>query len=120
MLLRPLLVLIVVFAATPPEVLAARSVATCPQFAGKWSTDYGTLILHRSGAQVSGTQEWGGKLNKIAGTLSGNVLVGKWVQTNGSRWFRITESPDSRTFAGSRGFGPAVTNGGSSWLGTCI
>jgi hypothetical protein len=90
-------------------------------WAGTWSTTYGTMVLTQTGAAVTGTYEY--RDGRIAGTVSGNVLSGRWTEAptrtgsdagditftmsadrlsfNGV-WTRDTETTLGRTWTGTR------------------
>ena len=56
------------------------------------------------------------KNGRIEGTVQGDVLRGKWYQSNGSGSFEFRLSADGRSFLGRWGTGQTLTGG--SWNGT--
>jgi hypothetical protein len=93
-----------------------------PNWAGKWATSYGIVILEVSGSDVTGTFDW--KEGKIEGTISddGRTLTGTWSQAptyegpkdKGGLIWKLDE--DGLRFKGAWGYGDDSTAGGE-WNG---
>jgi len=83
-------------------------------FAGEWETGYGTVVLLVSGSQVTGS--YTRPPGRIEGTLSGNVLEGRWIQAD--RWgrMRLQLAADGRSFNGT--WTESSGRGGGVWNGT--
>lgn len=90
--------------------------AFCSGFSGRWNTNYGEVILQQSGSSVSGSYYNGSA--SIRGYLSGYVLEGDWLQTNGSGRFRFELARDGGSFTGIWGRSASNSDGGA-WNGNC-
>jgi len=88
----------------------------CSGFGGRWNTNYGEVILQQSGSSVTGTYYNG--TASIRGYLSGNVLEGDWVQTNGRGQLRFELAGAGGYFSGT--WGRTNNSDGGGWNGTCI
>ncbi|NKX46459.1 hypothetical protein [Roseicyclus persicicus] len=89
-------------------------------FGGVWNTDAaGTLTIHQTGASVTGSYTCcsGGQ---IAGTVSGSVLTGTYIEDNGTDYgtIRFELSPDGRSFTGS--YTRTSGSGSGTWNGTRV
>jgi hypothetical protein len=99
--------------------IGAQAHRQANEWAGTWSTDWGTMTLRQSGASVTGnyTHDSG----HITGTASGLTLTGRWDEAptrkgpNDAGSIRWTMKPDLRTFSGTWTYDGG---GGGSWVGT--
>ncbi len=85
-------------------------------FAGQWTTDYGTLTITQTGANVTGV--YPSSSGTLTGTVNGNVLTGTWNQPGTSGTLSFTLSADGNRFTGSwnRTTGSGPSSG--TWNGT--
>jgi hypothetical protein len=101
-------------ASSPPAAPA------CGDFSGTYDTAYGPMTLTRTGNTVRGNYgpEEVEDSNTIEGTVTGNVLTGRWRQPDSRGTFRFTLSKAGRGFTGT-----FTTDGDRSgrgqWNGTC-
>ena len=73
--------------------------ATARSFHAVWSTSLGLYIgLVQNGSQVTGYYWWDGWYPLLTGTVTGNVLEGRWDVTVADGWYRFTMAPDGRGF----------------------
>ena len=64
---------------------------------GKWKTEWGTLALTQSGANVTGT----GENTRVQGAFDGKVLKGSWQNQNVGGTLEWQIAPDDKSFQGS-------------------
>jgi hypothetical protein len=92
-------------------------------YAGTWSTDWGTMALAQDGSKVTGTYTHDS--GKVAGTLVDGVYVGKWSEypsysepgDAGDMVFYFTD--DCGSFSGTWHYGVHTSGGWSgTWVGT--
>lgn len=104
--------------ALPNNVLVVQAV----DYTGEWSTSEAShMVLRQSGNHVEGEYNYAG--GKITGTVKGNVLDFKWVQTNdraGVGKFYMTS--DGNNFGGKWDYTqpPEAAGKGKGWTGTRI
>jgi hypothetical protein len=112
------------FAFAQTAAPARAQAKTCPHFAGKWSSDFGPMVLkatpiknHPGAYTVSGTYYWSGRYQRITGTLSGSNLYGRWIQSDRWGYLSMVLSPDKTGFGGT--WTEANKTGGGRWNGNC-
>lgn len=90
-------------------------------WSGAWSTNWGDVVLHQTGNDVSGNYTY--KQGKIVGTISGNKLIGTWMQapsyspTQDAGDLELTLSSDCKSFSGNWRYGSEGEWSGN-WTGT--
>jgi hypothetical protein len=93
---------------------AGKAAPENPNWSGSWSSDFGRMSLQQSGSRVTGSYDFKG--GRLEGTVAGNVLRGRWTQTNDSGSFEFEMSADGRSFSGRWGYGDSLTRG--KWNGS--
>lgn len=87
--------------------------ASAAGWAGAWSSNFGRIRLQQNGSRVTGAYDYKG--GRLEGTVAGNVLQGRWTQTNGSGLFEFRMGADGRSFSGRWGNGETLSGG--DWNG---
>lgn len=67
-----------VIVGSPAPTNAVEASASQAQWTGRWSTNWGEMVLTQNGDTVTGTYTH--KQGKINGTVKGNELIGTWSQ----------------------------------------
>ena len=99
---------------------SAQSRTTANEWAGTWSSNWGTMTLTQSGSAVTGTYTHDS--GHLTATASGLVLSGTWDEAPTRKGpkdagpVKLTMSPDLRTFSGPWSY--ADGTGGGTWTGT--
>jgi hypothetical protein len=89
-------------AITPTRSSAPSRPSTCGDFSGVYQTDYGPLLLTRTGNQVRGSyRSEQGENSTVAGTVQGRVLNGTWIEPGRRGTFRFELNSDGRSFTGT-------------------
>lgn len=88
-------------------------------FEGVWQSTYGEMRLQVRGNSVTGTYTSGDGL--IEGTISGDVLRGRWFERSGGRGgpLEFVLAPDGESFAGKWSYQESPDSL-STWTGTRI
>lgn len=81
---------------------------------GVFDTDLGEVRLVQAGMRITGT--YGAQNGTLEGTLSGNILTGRWSQSGKSGSFRFTFAPD-RSFTGQWSYNNDPNVDGRAWNG---
>jgi hypothetical protein len=105
--------------AVPSDVPA--HISSC-NYAGKWETDWGTMVLAQQGNKVTGNYTWDS--GKVSGTIVDGVFVGTWSEAPsyapdkdaGDLVFYFTK--DCNSFSGNWNYG--THKPGTSWSGTWV
>src|SRR6185436_17775867 len=95
---------------------AAAPSAACRGFAGDWQTQHGPVHLGVDGQLVTGSYPH--NQGRIEGRVTGQVLEGRWTQTDRPGLLRFELSPDGTSFKGA--WMEADGKGGGAWDGTCV
>ena len=90
-----------------------RTAPAAADWSGSWSSDFGRMSVRQDGSQVTGTYDFKG--GRFDGNVVGNMLRGRWTQTNGSGRFEFQLSADGRSFSGRWGYGETLSGG--AWKG---
>ncbi len=83
--------------------------ASAGSWGGAWSSNFGRMSLQQSGGKVTGTYDYKG--GRLEGAVAGNVLQGRWTQTNGSGRFELRLGADGASFSGRWGNGETLNGG---------
>lgn len=84
---------------------------------GVWNTSYNRMTLTQNGNQVTGSYEYNN--GTISGTVSGNVLEGRWQEgANGGR-FRFAIAADCKSWSGGWAYNDNPP-GATGWSGTLV
>jgi hypothetical protein len=103
--------------ATSPT--STKRETACGDFSGTYTTEYGPLKLRRENNHVTGVYSMESPNDsRIDGTVSGNILTGRWKEASGTGTFRFVLAADGRSFKGSfRPDGHGSVSG--EWSGRC-
>ncbi len=90
------------------------------EFSGRWSTTFGTLVLTRRGARVSGTYRYRGVEGDISGLRKGNVLRFHYVEqaeSSGSEFRLLREGRFTGSYRPKGTFTSRPWSGHRGWDG---
>lgn len=94
-----------------PVVPPAAPVA--PLRLGPYRSTFGEMTLTRDGSRVTG--RYAHRDGRIEGSLNGQVLTGRWTQSNGQGRVVLRFSADFSSFTGEWGYNDAAPD--QSWTG---
>lgn len=97
------------------EVVNTTSNSSTLQLKRNYNSNFGKMTITQNGNKISGTYDF--EDGKFEGTLSGNVVQGKWTQTGISGLLEITFTNDAKSFTCKWRYDTSTT-WYNNWTGT--